>query len=77
MDGDIQNRVQSLRNPEASDGEKKEAAKILANLATNNDYNKAAIAAAGGIPPLVATGHKWQRFCEGKGCIRFGTLDGE
>jgi hypothetical protein len=54
MDGDTQNRVQSLRNPEASDGEKKEAAKILANLATNNDYNKAAIAAAGGIPPLVA-----------------------
>jgi hypothetical protein len=53
MDGEIQNRVQSLRNPEASDREKKEAAEILANLATD-DQNKAAIAAAGGIPPLVA-----------------------
>ncbi|CAL1142550.1 unnamed protein product, partial [Cladocopium goreaui] len=38
---------------EASDREKEEAAKILANLAVN-DENKAAIAAAGGIPPLVA-----------------------
>ena len=53
MDGEIQNRVQSLRNPEASDREKKEAAEILANLATD-DQNKAAIAAASGIPPLVA-----------------------
>jgi len=53
MDDEIQNRLQSLRNPEASDGEKKEAAKILANLAMDVQ-NKAAIAAASGIPPLVA-----------------------
>jgi len=53
MDGEIQNRVRALGNPEASDREKKEAAKILANLAWNGE-NKAAIAAAGGIPPLVA-----------------------
>ena len=53
MDDEIQNHVRSLRNPEASDREKKEAANSLANLAVN-DQNKAAIAAAGGIPPLVA-----------------------
>ena len=54
MDDEIQKRVQSLRSPEASDREKKEAAVALANLAVRNDQNKAAIAAAGGIPPLVA-----------------------
>ena len=53
MDDEIQNRVRSFGNPEASDREKKEAAQILANLAWN-DQNRAAIAAAGGIPPLVA-----------------------
>eukprot|EP00435_Cladocopium_sp_Y103_P017605 s551_g4.t1 len=54
MDDEIQNRVQSLRNPKASDREKKKAAESLANLALKNDENKVAIAAAGGIPPLVA-----------------------
>ena len=33
--------------------EQEQAATALANLADNNDANKAAIAAAGGIPPLV------------------------
>ena len=54
MDDEIQKRVQSLRSPEASDREKKEAVCALANLALRNDQNNAAIAAAGAIPPLVA-----------------------
>ena len=53
MDDEIQNHVRSLRNPEASDREKEEATKSLANLATD-DQNNAAIAGAGAIPPLVA-----------------------
>ena len=54
MDDEIRKAIEVLTNLEASHTEKQDAAVGLANLANENDQNRVAIAAAGGIPALVA-----------------------